>query len=175
MCHSALPQKKAVYQPESKRLMQRTDCKEFVSLVSCDTWDLQMRIATTTQDLADLSWSPDGSCFVVWDIILTYKLLIYSSNGHCLASYSAYQDALGIRTVQWSPDGQLLAIGSYDQVRKLSCSGCAKVSWPTTIKSSASIVKQSHCVRCTIVEPAHLIGAAHPGSRFLAPYCQAGA
>lgn len=75
-----------------------------------------MRIAATTQDLADLAWSPDGSCFAVWDILLTYKLLIYSSSGHCLASYSAYQDALGIRTVQWSPDGQMLAVGSYDQV-----------------------------------------------------------
>ena len=76
-----------------------------------------MRIATTTQDLADLAWSPDSSCFVVWDTLLTYKLLIYSAAGHCLASFSAYQDALGIRTVQWSPDGRMLAVGSYDQVR----------------------------------------------------------
>ena len=75
-----------------------------------------MRIATTTQDLADLAWSPDSSCFVVWDTLLTYKLLIYSSSGHCLASFSAYQDALGIRTVQWSSDGRMLAVGSYDQV-----------------------------------------------------------
>ena len=75
-----------------------------------------MRIATTTQDLADLAWSPTSACFVVWDILLTYKLLIYDASGRCLASYSAYQDALGIRTIQWSPDGHLLAIGSYDQV-----------------------------------------------------------
>lgn len=78
-----------------------------------------MRIATTTQDLADLAWSPNSTCFVVWDILLTYKLLIYSAAGHCLASFSAYQDALGIRTVQWSPDGSMIAVGSYDQVSKL--------------------------------------------------------
>lgn len=95
--------------------VQRTDCKEYVSLVSTDTWELRMRVATTTQDLADLSWSPNSSYFVVWDILLTYKLLIYSAEGQFLASYSAYQDALGIRSVQWSPDGQHLAVGSYDQ------------------------------------------------------------
>jgi hypothetical protein len=97
-------------------MMQRTDTKEFVCLVNTNSWELRMRIATTTQDLADLSWSPNGSCFVVWDTPLTYKLLVYSCKGHCLSSYSAYQDALGIRTVQWSPNGQMLAIGSYDQV-----------------------------------------------------------
>ena len=101
-------------------LVQRTDCKEYVSLVSCSSWELRSRIAITTQDLADLAWSPDSSCFVVWDTMLTYKLLVYSSEGLCLASFSAYQDALGIRSLRFSPNGQMLAIGSFDQ------------AWPST-------------------------------------------
>ena len=96
--------------------VQRIDCKEYVSLITCSSWDLRVRLAITTQDLADLSWSPDSSCFVVWDTLLSYKLSVYSSDGLCLASYSAYQDALGIKTVQWCPTGQLLAVGSFDQV-----------------------------------------------------------
>lgn len=89
-----------------------------MSLVNCSDWSLRQRIAITTADLADLAWSPDSSRFVVWDTLLTYKLAIYTAEGHCLASYSPYQDALGIRTVQWSPDGQRLAVGSYDQVQQ---------------------------------------------------------
>lgn len=96
--------------------MQRTDCKEYVSLISSSNWSLQSRVAVPTQDLADLAWAPDSRCFAVWDTLLTYKLLIYSSEGIRLATYSAYQDALGIRTVQWSPNGNLLAVGSHDQV-----------------------------------------------------------
>ena len=87
--------------------LQRTDSKEFICLVDAGDWQLRMRIATTTQDLADLAWSPDGSCFVVWDTPLAYKLLVYSAKGHCLSAYSAYQDALGIRSVAWSPSGDL--------------------------------------------------------------------
>jgi len=89
-----------------------------------------MRIATTTQDLSDLAWSPNGTCFVVWDTPLTYKLLVYSSKGHCLSSYCAYQDALGIRSVAWSPSGQMLAIGSYDQVPPPPPGATPPPTWP---------------------------------------------
>lgn len=92
-----------------------------MSLVNCGDWSLRRRIAVTTMDLADLAWSPDGSSFVAWDSCLAYKLLVYSAEGHCLASYSAYNEALGIRGVSWSPSDQLLAIGSYDQVGGPTC------------------------------------------------------
>lgn len=116
-----------------------------------------MRIATTTQDLADLSWSPNSKCFVVWDILLTYKLLVYDSAGRCLASYSAYKDALGIRTIQWSPDGSLLAVGSYDQVQhppSFSCTSrcdCGRYALailclsPPTRDVSVKISTQAFC------------------------------
>lgn len=38
--------------------------------------------------------------------------------GH-LASYSAYQQALGVRVVSWAPSGQFIAVGSYDQKVRL--------------------------------------------------------
>ena len=119
-------------------LVQRTDCKEYISLVSCSAWELRSRIAITTQDLADLAWSPDSSCFVVWDTMLTYKLLVYSSEGLCLASFSAYQDALGIRSLRFSPNGQMLAIGSFDQ------------AWPLDLSSSQTCWRRAvHlCIDC---------------------------
>ena len=46
---------------------------------------------------------------------LQYQLLLYSVDGRCLGKYSAYQWALGIKCVTWSPSSQFLAIGSYDE------------------------------------------------------------
>jgi hypothetical protein len=48
-------------------------------------------------------------------MLLQYRMLIYSLDGRCLSSFSAYDLALGIKTVAWSPSSQFLAIGSYDQ------------------------------------------------------------
>lgn len=36
--------------------------------------------------------------------------------GECLAAFSAYKECLGIKAVAWSPSGQLLALGDYEQV-----------------------------------------------------------
>lgn len=44
-----------------------------------------------------------------------YKVLLYSVDGRCLATYSAYDFALGAKSIAWSPTSQFLAVGSYDQ------------------------------------------------------------
>lgn len=64
-----------------------------------------------------LQWSPDGSCIAVWEGPLDYGVCLYSADGEYLSQYSAYSGALGIKCVAWAPSGQLLAIGSYDEVR----------------------------------------------------------
>ncbi len=96
--------------------LQRHDCKDLVTIYSTKTWKPEVAIAVPTSDLADLAWSPDNCCLLVWDSALTYKALVYASDGDLLASYQAYSDALGIRSTCWSPSGQMLAIGSFDQV-----------------------------------------------------------
>jgi WD40 repeat protein len=45
------------------------------------------------------------------------RVLLHGPDGGSLGSYSAYTDGLGIRRVEWSPGGDVLAVGSYDQVR----------------------------------------------------------
>lgn len=37
--------------------------------------------------------------------------------GECLTAFSAYKEMLGIKAVAWSPSGQLLALGDYEQVK----------------------------------------------------------
>ncbi|XVF11266.1 hypothetical protein REPUB_Repub08aG0012000 [Reevesia pubescens] len=77
--------------------------------------------AVDTLDLADSQWSPDDSAIVIWDSPLEYKVLIYSPDGRCrcLFKYQAYESGLGVTSVSWSPCGQFLAVGSYDQMLRV--------------------------------------------------------
>ena len=96
-------------------LAERRDCKDFLSLFDCCSWQLVQHFPVGTRDLAGLLWSPDGRVLAVWDSVLDYKVLLYSLDGRCLASYSAYEHALGIKTVAWSLSSQFLAVGSFDE------------------------------------------------------------
>jgi WD40 repeat protein len=95
---------------------QRVECKDHISILDTDSWQAGAKFVADTSDLAGVAWSPDGQSIAAWDTVLTYKLLIYTREGQCLASYSAYPEGLGIRSVCWAPSGQLLSVGSYDQV-----------------------------------------------------------
>jgi WD40 repeat protein len=52
-----------------------------------------------------------------FDLLSGWKVL--PSNFRLVATYHAYDDQLGIKKVQWSPSGQFLALGSYDQKCRL--------------------------------------------------------
>lgn len=69
----------------------------------------------THQDLADLKWSPQGGLLCAIDTVLQYQVLIYTAAGEHLQSYRPYDDALGVKSFGWSPGGEVLAIGSYDE------------------------------------------------------------
>ncbi|KAK2994685.1 hypothetical protein RJ640_026164 [Escallonia rubra] len=97
----------------------RRDCKDYINLLSCHTWEIMGVFAVDTLDLSDIEWSPDDSAIVVWDSPLDYKVLIYSPDGRCLSKYQAYESGLGVKSVSWSPCGQFLAVGSYDQVLRV--------------------------------------------------------
>ncbi|BBG98194.1 Transducin/WD40 repeat-like superfamily protein [Prunus dulcis] len=97
----------------------RRDCKDYINLLSCHTWEIMGVFAVDTLDLSDTEWSPDDSAIVIWDSPLEYKVLIYSPDGRCLYKYQAYESGLGVKSVSWSPCGQFLAVGSYDQMLRV--------------------------------------------------------
>lgn len=47
------------------------------------------------------------------------QVLVYSPDGRCLYKYQAYESGLGVKSVTWSPCGQFLAVGSYDQMLRV--------------------------------------------------------
>ncbi|KAK0596388.1 hypothetical protein LWI29_015257 [Acer saccharum] len=97
----------------------RRDCKDYINLLSCHTWEIMGVFAVDTLDMADIEWSPDDSTLVIWDSLMEYKVLIYSPDGRCLSKYQAYESGLGVKSVSWSPCGQFLAVGSYDQMLRV--------------------------------------------------------
>ena len=55
------------------RAPQRYDCKDFLSLFATRDWRPLAHLALPTADAADLAFSPDGTCFAVWDSALEYR------------------------------------------------------------------------------------------------------
>ncbi|KXJ16324.1 WD repeat-containing protein WRAP73 [Exaiptasia diaphana] len=125
-------------------LAERRNCKDFVSIFTCDSWQLLKHFEVETKDLASLSWSPDGRVLCIWDSITQYKLFLYSVDGRCLAYYSAYEFALGIKTVTWSPSSQFLAIGSFDQkcrvLNHITWKVVAEHNHPNTLDTETVVV-----------------------------------
>lgn len=53
----------------------RRDCKDYINLLSCNSWEIMGVFAVDTLDLADVGWSPDDSAVVIWDSPLEYKVM----------------------------------------------------------------------------------------------------
>jgi len=69
------------------------------------------------------------------------QVLIYSPDGRCLFKYLAYESGLGVKSVAWSPCGQFLAVGSYDQaVRTLN-----HLTWKTFAEFTHTVSIRSPC------------------------------
>ena len=71
-------------------------------------------------DAQGLKWSPDGRWLAIWDAPSAgYRVCVYTADGHLYREYNgpAMGDApgLGIRSVEWSPRGDFLAIGGFDR------------------------------------------------------------
>ncbi|KAI9263299.1 quinon protein alcohol dehydrogenase-like superfamily [Phascolomyces articulosus] len=93
--------------------------KDGISIYTWSATALFKYIVTDTIDLCNIRWSPDSRFIAVWDNCLYYKLLVYGVEGTLHASYQAYEHGLGIKSIAWSPDSSLLAIGSYDQKARI--------------------------------------------------------
>jgi len=50
----------------------------------------------------------------IWDTPLEFNLLLYCPRNGLKARFQPYKFALGIKSVQFSHEGEYLAVGAYD-------------------------------------------------------------
>lgn len=67
-----------------------------------------------------MKWSPDGRWLVVWDSpAVGYRIFVYTADGNLYRMYSGEQhgdvEGLGVKSVDWSPNGEYLAIGGHNR------------------------------------------------------------
>jgi WD40 repeat protein len=131
---------------DSVAIAERKNGRDFIHVICLDTLEDLHSFEVETEDLADLKFSPDGKYICAWDSMMDYKLALYRLDGTLVNSYSAYENLLGIKKVQWGPTSQLIAIGSYDsKIRILN-----RINWKivdifdhTQLNKSITIFKES--------------------------------
>lgn len=121
-------------------LAERRDGRDSLSILECEGWVAVRSFPVATQDLADVCWSPDDATLCVIDNVLQYQVLIYTPEGRCLHTYRPYEHALGVKSFGWSPTGQFLALGSFDErvrlLNKLTWQRIAELEHVTHVRPS---------------------------------------
>mmetsp|Transcript_15976 Transcript_15976/g.29209 ORF Transcript_15976/g.29209 Transcript_15976/m.29209 type:complete len:554 (-) Transcript_15976:128-1789(-) len=107
-------------------VLHRRECRDSLSIHSTATWKMLIHFPVATTDADEIAWNSTSDAIVVRDNAIEYAVLVYCpANGDLMGRYSAYENALGVRCMAWSPDGASLAVGSYDQV----CRVLDSASW----------------------------------------------
>ncbi|KAF9734590.1 hypothetical protein PMIN02_012044 [Paraphaeosphaeria minitans] len=112
-------------------LLCRSPGVDMLMLLAPKTYDVINRVELTTQDAQGVRWSSDGRWLAIWDAAsVGYSLCIYTADGHLYRTISRELpdepsewgiEGLGIKTVEWVPGDDWLAVGGWDRrVRILS-------------------------------------------------------
>eukprot|EP00670_Eutreptiella_braarudii_P010790 CAMPEP_0174307308 /NCGR_PEP_ID=MMETSP0810-20121108/1035_1 /TAXON_ID=73025 ORGANISM="Eutreptiella gymnastica-like, Strain CCMP1594" /NCGR_SAMPLE_ID=MMETSP0810 /ASSEMBLY_ACC=CAM_ASM_000659 /LENGTH=433 /DNA_ID=CAMNT_0015414321 /DNA_START=72 /DNA_END=1370 /DNA_ORIENTATION=- len=126
-------------------LVERRGCKDYILVVDIDNFAIVRRWEIDgTSDVQKLELSPDGCRLCCIDGMFTFRALIYALDGKLLSVIAPGKAILGARTLDWSSDGSLLAIGGYDG----NCRVVSHISWkafaclehPTSISSNTVVV-----------------------------------
>jgi len=93
----------------------RKDCKDFINIYECNEWSLLKHFVVEDTDLQEILWSPDGKYIAVINNSLDYNVCVYYPDGRLVKSYTTDKIGLGVKSANWSPSAQLLAVGDYEQ------------------------------------------------------------
>ncbi len=101
-------------------VLSRPDAQDIVTMHAPQTYAVLQTIMLSSLDGQGLKWSPDGHWLAIWDAPSAgYRLWIYTADGHLYREYNGDSDedvgGLGIRSIQWSPRRDFLALASYDK------------------------------------------------------------
>ncbi|KAL8933691.1 MAG: hypothetical protein Q9216_006251 [Gyalolechia sp. 2 TL-2023] len=107
------------YRPSSGHLalLTRTGAYDILLIMAPSTYEVLTTSELPTVDVCGVRYSPDGNWLVVWDAASAgCRVLLLTADGHLYRTYSLPQEDLnlGVRCVEWSPDGECLAVGDYE-------------------------------------------------------------
>lgn len=99
-------------------LLSRPGPQDILTLHAPGTYFLLKTITLPSNDAQGVKWSPDGKWLVVWDAASTgFKLFVYTADSYLYRTYSGEDDGgvrgLGIKSIEWSPRGDYLAVGGF--------------------------------------------------------------
>ena len=96
-------------------VLTRSATHDVVSIHQHTSYKVASSFTLPTLDAQDLKWSPCGRWLAVWDsAAVGYRVLVYTADGHLYRTHEKPCEGLGVKTVDWSPSGDFLTIGSYD-------------------------------------------------------------
>lgn len=102
-------------------LLTREGAQDVITLYSGYDYQVVKRWIPPTIDAQGIKWSPNGKWLAVWDAAAKgYKVLIYRADGNLFRTYHGdyYEDelrGLGVKKVEWAPQGSWLAVSGYEK------------------------------------------------------------
>ena len=100
-------------------LAERKDIKDIIGIYYIKKWICFRRFPTEAEDLQDIKWSYDNSSIIIIDTPAVCKLLIYNIFGDLINKIDIYQNKLGIKKFNISPNGHLYCLGLFDQTLRI--------------------------------------------------------
>ena len=100
-------------------LAERKDTKDIIGIYYIKKWTCFRRFPTEAEDLQDIQWSYDNSSIIIVDSPSVCILLIYNIFGELIKKIDIYQNKLGIKKFNISPNGHLYCVGLFDQTLRI--------------------------------------------------------
>jgi WD40 repeat protein len=98
---------------------RRNDSTDHISIFNYQlNWSMIQHFQVKElEDLQGIQWSPNEDVLCLWENCYEYKIVFYSLDGKMLNMYKPENERLllGVRCAQWSPTGQILVVGDYDE------------------------------------------------------------
>ena len=129
-----------------------------------------------TVDAQGLKWSPDGRWLAIWETpAMGYRILIYTADGNLFRTFIGdyYADelkGLGIKGIEWSPNGHFLAVAGFEKsisllsTKTVSLTRCTSPYTYTNIDTVQRRRAPLPSQDCKSYKPEHLSGTSHPFS-----------
>ncbi|QDS77629.1 hypothetical protein FKW77_002563 [Venturia effusa] len=101
-------------------IISRPGPQDVLTLHAPSSYAVLKMIMLQSVDAQGMRWSMDGRWLAVWDTpSIGYRIYIYTADGHLYRVYSGDcgEDSLGlgVKSIEWSPKSDHLAIGGHDR------------------------------------------------------------